>query len=237
MTSDRKRPAWRAGVNDAVGVPIAVLGSGFIGYGALAADAGYSVWVSMFATFAIWALPGQLVLYEMHAVGAAAIAIIPAVMLTAARFLPMTITLMPVLSGGRHPGWNYAAAHLVSMTTWAVAMQRSPDLPPAERLAYFSGFSIACIVASMLACGVGYTVAGALPPLVRLGLVFLTPVYFVVLLIGDARNRATVIALACGGAAGPLFFLIEPQWSVLLAGVVGGSLAYGIQRKLRLRHE
>jgi uncharacterized membrane protein YdjX (TVP38/TMEM64 family) len=38
------------------------------------------------------------------------------------------------------------------------------------------------------------------------------------------------IALACGGVAGPLFYLLTPQWSVLLAGFIGGTLAFAIHR-------
>lgn len=229
--------AFRAGAAEAMGVPIAVLAAGFIGYGALASDAGYSVWLSMFATLAIWALPGQLVLFEMHTVGATALAIVPAVMLTAARFLPMAVTLTAMMrEPGRHPVLHYAAAHFVSMTTWAVAMQRNPDLPRTARLAFFTGFSVTCVAASMLACAAGYYVAGALPPAVRLGMIFLTPLYFTVLLVGDARGRGTVIALVCGGLAGPLLHLVEPQWSILLAGLVGGTAAYAIQRATGTHH-
>src|SRR5690606_36516931 len=85
------RTALRTGAREALGVPAAVLGAGFLGYGSLAADAGYSIWMTLAATFAIWALPGQLVLMEMHAGGAAAMATVLAVSLSAARFLPMTL--------------------------------------------------------------------------------------------------------------------------------------------------
>lgn len=212
-------------------MPAAVLGAGFIGYGSLAAEHGYSIAQIVAATAVIWALPGQLILIELHAVGASAVAIVAAVMLSGARFLPMTMSLAPVLRDARYsPAVIYPAAQLVSMTTWAVAMQRCPQLPRGQRVPYFAGFALACIAVSAACAVIGQTLTGAFPPLVRLGFVFLTPVYFFVILIGDARTRLAAVALACGAVAGPLFHLVSPQWSVVLAGFAGGTAAYLLQR-------
>jgi len=122
------------------------------------------------------------------------------------------------------------------MTSWAVCMRRCPELPRAERLPYLAGFSLTCIVVGMIAGAVGYLVAGAIPPAVQFALLFLAPVYFFVMLVGEARSRLAAIALACGGPAGPLFHLVTPQWSVLLAGVAGGTVAYGIHTMLERRN-
>ena len=43
-------------------------------------------------------------------------------------------------------------------------------------------------------------------------------------------KRMGALALLCGGLAGPLFHLITPEWSVVVAGVVGGTLAFGINK-------
>jgi predicted branched-subunit amino acid permease len=75
---------------------------------------------------------------------------------------------------------------------------------------------------------VGYELAAFLPPLVRQGLVFIGPLYFVLILTGETRTRHGVVALACGAVAGPLTYLASPQWSVLLGGLVGGTLAWGL---------
>jgi len=230
-------PAFRAGVREAIGVPIAVLGPGFVGYGALAADSGYSLGVTVFSALAIWALPGQLALSELYAGGASAGLILFTVMLTGARFLPMTMVLVPVLRDPAAHSWRYfLAAQLIAMTTWAVSMRRCPDFPAAQRLDYFVGFSLVCWIASATAAGVGFMLDAAVSPEVRIGLVFLTPIYFVVILVGDARNILSLVPLACGAVAGPLFYLLDPQWSLPLAGLVGGTVAYLIQRQLRGRH-
>ena len=224
--------ALRVGARDALGVPAAVVGAGFIGYGSLGAEHGYSIPQIVAATAAIWALPGQLILMEMHAVGASVVAIVAAVMLSSARFLPMTMSLTPVLRDARYgPGVTYPAAQLLSMTTWAWAMQRCPQLAREMLLPYYAGFGLTCVAVSALCAGVGHALAGAFPPFARLGFVFLTPVYYFVILVGDVRTRLAAVALACGAVAGPLAYLLTPQWSVLLAGFAGGSVAYLIDRK------
>ncbi len=218
-------------------MPAAVLGAGFIGYGSLAAESGYSAWLTVVATFTIWALPGQLILLEMRAMNASAFAMVLAVVFSAARFLPMTMSLIPVLRDPRHgrPAL-YAAAQLIAMSCWAAAMRRCPELPSSQRLPYFTGFAAVCMSVSAVSAIAGHYLAGAFPPLVRVGFAFLTPVYFFVILIGDVRTRLAALALVCGALAGPLFYLMNAQWSVLLAGIVGGTAAYLIHRRLRSGH-
>lgn len=224
--------AFVSGVRDALGVPAAVLAAGMIGFGALALEHGFGLWLALVCTAGIWALPGQIVLLEMHASGAPGFLTVLAVMLTGARFLPMTMSLMPVIRPSRYSrAMVYVVAQLIAMTGWAWAMRSCPDMPPERRFPYFFGFAAACWGSGILATMIGYFLAGGFPAPLRLGFVFLAPVYFFVILIGDARTALAAWALACGAAAGPLFHVISPQWSVPLSGVVGGTLAYLIQRR------
>ena len=225
-------PGWRLGVRDAFGIPVAILAAGFIGYGSLAEEYGLSIAHSVFASLAIWALPGQLILIEMHSIGAAAIAIVLASTLSGARFLPMSMSLLPLVRDPRHGNATvYFAAQLISMIGWTMAMRRCPDLRSEERIPYLIGFQLTCIGTAAASVVAGHLLAGALPPLVRLGLVFLAPVYFLMILIGDLRTRLAAIAVICGAVAGPLLYVVNPQWSVVAAGIIGGTAAYLIQRK------
>jgi predicted branched-subunit amino acid permease len=178
-----------------------------------------------------------LVMVDMWQIGAPMIAILLAVMLTNARFLPMTITLMPLIRHRSHRPWvYYAAAQCVAMSSWVICMRRSPELPEDERVAFLCGLAFGFIGIGVVAGTIGYYIAESIPPVIQIGMVFLAPVYFVVFLIVEVRRRLTAIALACGGLAGPLFYLITPQWSVLIAGFAGGSLAFAIHRALERRH-
>ena len=223
-------------------MPAAVLGAGFLGYGSLAADAGYSIWMTLAATFAIWALPGQLVLMEMQAGDAAVAATVLAVSLSAARFFPMTLTLMPLMrnDGSKRPIWQFLlAAQLVSMTTWAVAMRRfnEADLKDLDsRWHYFLGFSAVCIGSAALFAMIGQLLLVALPPLARYGLALLTPLYFFVTLVGEAQSRSAFTALVCGAATALALHSVAPGWSLLGAGFIGGTAAFLLQRRHARRH-
>jgi predicted branched-subunit amino acid permease len=227
------RTAFRQGALEACGVPAAVLFAGYLGFGALAAAHHFPLWVAVASTPALWALPGQLVLVEMHTLGAPLVATVLAVMLSSARFLPMTLMLMPELRDARHRPWKYyVAAQLLSLSGWTMAVARFPRIPRGERLAWFYGFTLVCMAASAVATAAGYLGADRLTPTARLGLVFMVPMYYLLILTGAVRERSAAIGLACGAVAGPLAYLATPQWSVLLGGFIGGTCAFLI---LKLR--
>jgi predicted branched-subunit amino acid permease len=230
------RSALLQGAREAAGVPAAVLAAGYLGFGALAAGHELPLAVVVASTLAIWALPGQLILVEMHTLGAPLLAIVLTVALSSARFLPMTLVLMPLMRDARHRGWHYyVAAQLLALTGWTMAMARFPEIGRAERLAWFYGFTLVCFGASAAATAAGYLAADLMTPLAKTGLVFMAPMYYLLILVGGIRERAAALALACGALAGPLAYLAAPQWSVLLGGFAGGSLAYAILRRAKRR--
>ncbi len=211
-----------------------VLGAGYLGFGALANGGEFPLWAALLSTVTIFALPGQLVMLEMSNAGSVPFMIVLTVALTAARFLPMTVALLPMLRPpGGHTWRIYAAAHLLAMTGWAASMRRCPELPHEQRLSWFVGFALTNWVACIVSTAVGYGLAESLPPLVRQGLVFVGPLYFVLILTGETRTLHGVVALAFGAIAGPLVYLAAPQWSVLLGGLIGGTLAWVLVRGKR----
>lgn len=230
------RAAFGRGAREAAAVPAAVLIAGYLGFGALAAAQGIPLRVAVASTATVWALPGQLVFVEMQTLAAPFIAIVLAVMLSSARFLPMTLVLMPEMRDPRHRQWTYyVVAQLLSLSGWTMAVARFPDIPRSERLAWFYGFALVLVTASALATAAGYLGADRLTPEAKLGLVFMAPMYYLLILLGGVRERIAALGLACGAIAGPLAYLATPAWSVLAGGLVGGTLAYLILRRVR-RH-
>jgi predicted branched-subunit amino acid permease len=209
-----------------------VLVAGFLGFGALAAAQDVPLGVAVASTAVIWALPGQIVLVEMHALAAPLFATVLAVMLSSARFLPMTLMLMPELRDARHRGWKYyLAAQLLSLSGWTMAVARFPQIPRPQRLAWWYGFTLVLMSVSALSTAAGYLGADRVPPLARLALVFMVPMYYLLILTGAVRDRVAALGLACGAIAGPLAYLATPQWSVPLGGLAGGTVAYVILRR------
>lgn len=228
---DSNRDAWWGGVREACGAAGIVLAASYIGFGSLIRQNGLGLDVGLLSTLSAWALPGQLALVELYGIGASLLVQFIAVSLTNLRLMPMTMSLMPVLRTPATPSWKlYAVAHVVAVTGWAVAMLRCPDLPREQRMPFFLGFAGTLWTASLIGTAVGFFAAGAVPAPISLGLVFVNPVYFMLLLMLDLRSRARRLSIVFGAIAGPLLHLVTPTWGLLLTGLLAGTLAYAIDR-------
>ncbi|HEX3065639.1 MAG TPA: AzlC family ABC transporter permease [Dongiaceae bacterium] len=225
-----------AGLRTGLGAPGAVLGASFIGYGTLARSSGFDLPQSIATTAFIWALPGQIALVELAATGASLAGLIFAIALTNARLLPMTVTLVPVLSDLRWPKrLYYLAAQFIAVTAWTVTMQVYPDIPRQYRLPYFLTLGFTLWSITMVMTVVGYLLVGMVPAPVALGLVFLNPIYFMLMFVADFRLPARAYALTLGAIAGPLLQPLGSEWGLLAAGLIGGSAAFALDELRRRR--
>ena len=122
-----------------------VLAAGYLGFGALAHGSQFPLWAALLSTVTIFALPGQLAMLEMSIAGAVPVVIVLTVALTAARFLPMTVALLPMVRSPHRPPWQlYAAVHLLAMTGWAAAIERSISSSGSPISAATSPITAAC---------------------------------------------------------------------------------------------
>ena len=67
-------------------------------------------------------------------------------------------------------------------------------------------------------------------PEIALGLIFMNPLFFAILLAG-VNNRPSLIALLIGAPLGLFFHLALPDFDLLLTGIIGGSLAFWIGQR------
>lgn len=231
-----RRAAAVTGARRAFGIPAVVLGASFVGFGALVHQTGLTVWHALFSTATGWALPGQVILVELYAVGASILVITMAVALTNARLLPMAVTLMPLIRAPGVPRWQYYLfGHLIAVTGWVAAMRDCPAMPAEQRLPYFAGFAGILWATTLVTTALGFALAGTVPISVTLGLVFINPVYFMLIVVADVRTRSRVLAAVLGAVCGPLLYLVSPDWSLLLSGLGAGSLAFAVGRRGRRR--
>ena len=221
-------------MREAFGAPLLVLFASYVGFGSLVRESHLSLPVGLLSTLSTWALPGQIVSVELYAAGASLLTIFIAVALTNARMMPMTMTLLPLLRVPGRKRWRTnVAAHLIAVTGWAVSMLRCPDMPPAQRLSYFVAFTATLLGGSMVGTAVGFVASGVVPQPVSLGLVFVNPVYFMLLFISDLRDRSRVLALVFGAGLAPVIHAVAPTWGLLITGIVAGGLAFGLTRRRR----
>ena len=64
-----------------------------------------------------------------------------------------------------------------------------------------------------------------------MGLAILNPVYFLCMMVGASKTRQVTLSVFLGIIFGPVFYFFSPEWSILLGGVVGGTIAYLIGEK------
>jgi len=225
------RAAFRRGLFNAFGVPVLVLCGSFLGFGALVRETGLTLWLGLFSTATGWALPGQIAVVELLSVGASHVVMVSVVSLTNVRLLPMTVVLMPKLRAPGKRRWPlFLAAHWVAVTGWAELMSNGEKIAPELRLPYFFGYSMTLWSSTLLSTALGFLAADSLPTIVTLGLVFLNPIYFMLVFAADLRDRMKVYALALGALLGPALHLLTPDWGLLLAGTLGGTLAFAAER-------
>ena len=222
------------GAKDAFGVPAAILFAGMLGFGAMGQANGLDIWLTSATSFFMFALPGQVVLVEMLVLSASGVTIAIAVTLTATRFFTMCLTLFPQFPEKQRSSFYYLVVHFVAMTAWAVSMRDFPKMKPEDRLSYFTGFAFVCWAVSTPATVLGYMVAGQVPSYINLGLVFINPLFFL-LTFTEVKPRGNRIAILLGAPIGLLSYLWFPDYSLLIAGIVGGTIAYMIDKHFRNR--
>lgn len=229
-----RQDAFHAGLKQALGAPMLVLFAGMIGFGAMAKALDFGLWLTLLTSFLVFALPGQVVLFEMLSTGASALTAGLAVTLTSSRFLTMVVTLFPQLDDKDRNRGLYARVQLLAMTAWAVSMREFPHLAPEHRLPYFTGLGLPCWLIAVPGTALGYVLAAQVPMAVTLALVFINPLFFL-LTFTDVRPWLYRGAIVGGGLVCPFFYAWDRDSSLLASGLVAGTTAYAIDRLWRHR--
>lgn len=223
------------GARDAVLLPAWVVGFAMLGVGSLAHEIGMPFWATVMATPLIWAGPAQFVLFGGLATGAALVSIALAVSLTSMRLLPMGVSILPLLRRrGQGFGLQLLLAHYVVVSTWIESHRRLPAMPRRDRVPYFFGFANACILVSTALTGLGFGLSASLPTFLAAGFLFLTPLFFALSLVAGVRRMMDGVAIGLGVMLAPVMnHLVGPDLDLLFAGMIGGSIAYGLHRMRR----
>jgi predicted branched-subunit amino acid permease len=234
-TATRATAFWR-GTRAGVGLPSMMLFTSSLGYGVFAKASGLTFGEAMFLPVTLQALPAQLVLADHAARNASIAAAALAVVLTAVRFLPMTVVLMPLLKGHGGPRWHeLLAVHFVGVTQWLEGLRRLPDVPVPLRLAYYFGIGTSVSSGTLIGSALGYQMTDVLPSWLIAALLFMTPLYFLLSLVETSRLAADRVALVLGALGGPLMFLWVPGFDLLLTGLGAGTLGWALGRRGRAK--
>jgi len=203
----------------------------YVGIAALAHDFGFSLWWVVASTVLVWAGPGQVILISALGAGATPVETALAVGVSSARLLPMVVSLLPLIRSKETTHRDLVLpAHLTAISMWVEALRLLPAVPRESRLSFSNGLGIGFMMAAHLGTFIGFFLTASLTPLLTAGLLFLTPLSFLVSTVRNCRILADWMALAFGLVLGPLLAARHVGLDLLWTGIVGGSLAYGIQR-------
>ena len=234
-------PAFRRdfvwGLGRALALPAWIVGFSLLGVGSLARDAGHPIGAAVLSTVLIWAAPAQLILYGTLASGGLLVAAALAVALSAIRLLPMTLSIWPYLRRPGQPLWlQLLMAHFVAATSWIDATRHLPGMEAERRVPYYLGFASACMAVSATMTALGFLLVSTLPGPLAAGLLCLTPLYFMISLVGSARDATDWLAIGLGIGLVPVAQLtIGKDFDLLATGLVGGTAAYLLGRILPRR--
>ncbi len=231
-TAQDHRKAVLHGVGDGLSMPFFMVLASMMGFGSLARDSGLTFGVAVTSTATVWGLPGQVAFAELFAVGAPVLAIIVASSMANLRFLPMSLSLLALFRADKRAWrWRYVLVAIMSINTWSLTLMHGPAMAPEQRFYYYSGLCAICMTGGLIGTALGYHLAASFPFYVTVSLIYLNPVYFVFLFSG-VRHRNCILALMIGAVLGPLFHLISPEWGLPFCGVIAGTAAYWIDRRM-----
>jgi predicted branched-subunit amino acid permease len=219
---------WRAAWTS---VFVLVLIGTFVGVGALAHEYGFGLTWVLLSTVLIWAAPAQVILLSALGAGAPPLEAALAVGLSGVRLLPMVVSLLALI---KQPDTRardlILPAHLTAVSMWVEALRLVPAVPRAQRIAYCNGLGIAFMAAAHGGAVLGFYLAASLPALLTAGLLFLTPMSFLISTARNAKLLADRLALVLGLVVGPLLAYGHVGLDVMWTGIISGTCAYGVHR-------
>lgn len=224
------------GASNVVSLPALILIMSFIGFGALTAEAGLTVWQAMFLGITTWALPSAVLVAGAIINDVPFYATVFAVVLASVRLLPMTMALVPMLKSGKTKLSSLLlSAYFVAVTSWVFAMNRLPEIERENRVPFYLGFALTLAMVVVITLGIAHSLVPNLPVPIAAALIFLTPVYFLLSMTAAARITSEYWAIGFGLVLGPIFHLITPDTDLLWCGLLGGTMSYGLGRLVESR--
>ena len=212
--------------------PAIPLAACFIALGALLKDAGFNIQQSAASSLFTYALPGQLVMAESLLVGASIINIFIAVWLVNFRLYPMTVSLFPLLEHKSQPKWKYyLSCHFIAVSAWLIMKSSYEKIEKKDRVDFWIGIGTATWSVAVLSTIIGFYLSDHLNKDMLMGLAILNPIYFTCMMVGAMKTMQITLSVMLGAILGPIFYFFSPEWSILLGGLIAGSIAYFIGEK------
>ena len=207
--------------------PAVALGCCFIAIGAIFKNLGFNIQESIFSTMLTYAQPGSLVMAESLLVGTSLLNIFLAVWFVNARLYPMAVSLFPLMMHKNQPKWKYYfSCHFIAVSAWLIMKSNYKSIPKQNRIDYWIGIGSATWSVAVIGTFIGFFCSEFLNKDLMMGLAILNPIYFLCMMVGAFKTIQVTLSVILGLILGPIFYFVSPEWSILLGGLIGGSIAY-----------
>ena len=231
------RQIARQAAIDAIALPALALGSTMLGFGAIAREAGFDFWMTTFTTLSVWGMPGQIAFVGLYATGSSVFLMVVAVALANMRMMLMVISGADMLKLKQH-NLNFLQRaiimHFMAITNWAQLSYKQSIYQPKQLLTYYKWFSAVVFICGMTGTMTGYFLDDLLPPHILRLVIYITPLY-ILLLLANAQHKINRLAGLFGAALSPFIYIVVGDWAILIAGFIGGTAALFVQHALQSR--
>ena len=119
--------------------------------------------------------------------------------------------------------------HFMAITNWAQLSYKQSTYQPKQLLTYYKGFSSVVFICGMTGTMTGYFLDDLLPAHILRLVIYVTPLY-ILLLLANAQQKINRLAGLFGAALSPFIYVLAGDWSILIAGFIGGTAALFVQR-------
>ena len=116
--------------------------------------------------------------------------------------------------------------HFMAITSWAQIAYVKDKYSPNLLLSYYIGFSLTIYAFGLSGTLSGYFIDNLVNTEVLRAITFMTPLYILLLVI-SSKEKINRISVMLGGIIVPVSYPLLAEWSILLGGFIGGSMAYG----------
>lgn len=220
---------FRRGARDGVPLAVSIFAYG-LGFGLVAAQAGFGVGKAVATSAAIYSGSAQLAAVNLLQTGqATAWALFATILVINARYLLFGATLQPWLwSAG--PLKAYGSLLLLGDANWLMTMRaiRTGE----EDRAYLAGTGAPIAVGWLSGTALGAAAVSVLPAPQALGFDLMLPCFAAGMVTAMVKTRVDLLPVAVGAAAAlAIFHLLGPAPAIIGAGLAGGAVAALVWRE------
>jgi predicted branched-subunit amino acid permease len=220
---------FRRGLRDGLPLGLSIFAYG-LGFGLVAAQAGFGIGRSVVTSAAIYSGSAQLAAVNLLQTGAATLtALFATILVINARYFLFGAALQPWLGQVSAPK-AYGSLLLLGDANWMLTM-RAIRAGEADR-AYLAGTGTPMFVGWLAGTAIGAGAVTILPAPEALGFDLMLPAFAAAMTAAMTKARADLVPVAVGAGAALLIASVAgASWAVIGAGLAGGVVAAATWRE------